>query len=68
MAGKPIDYGETFLWNGKMFVQIMDKRHCSVCFFWKDGGCKADDNVPACLNAPIAFVEVKIPQLKGGDE
>lgn len=59
MAGKTIDYGETFTHKGKLYVKIMDKRHCSACAFWKDGGCKADDDVPACLRAPIAFVEVK---------
>lgn len=66
MAGKPIDYGQTFTHNGEMYVQIMDKRHCSVCDFWYDGGCKADDDVPACLSAPIAFIKVKIPTQKEG--
>lgn len=62
MAGKPIDYGETFQWKGKTFVQIMDRRHCAVCYFWQGMSCKADNEVPACLNAPIAFVEVKMPK------
>lgn len=42
----------------------MDKRHCGVCDFWQGIGCQADDEVPACIGAPIAFVEVKIS--KGG--
>ena len=65
---EPIDYGETFEHKGKLYVQIMDKRHCAVCAFWQGGNCKADDGVPACLRAPIAFVEVKIPKKKGDDK
>lgn len=62
MAGNPIDYGQTFVWNGKTFVQVMDKRHCNICYFWKNGSCKADDNVPACSQAPIAFIEIKLKE------
>ena len=47
MAGKPIEYGETFTIDGKTYVQIKDKRHCAICAFW-DSVCKAPDEVPAC--------------------
>jgi len=59
MAGKPIDYGETFTIDGKTYVQIKDKRHCGICAFW-DSVCKAPDEVPACVYEPIAFIELTI--------
>lgn len=33
MAGNPINYGQTFVWNGKIFVQVMNKRHCGDVIF-----------------------------------
>ena len=60
MAGNPIDNGQTFVWHGKKFVQVMDRRRCAVCYFWKQGVCKADDNVPACSQAPVAFIAINL--------
>ncbi|RHJ80654.1 hypothetical protein [Parabacteroides sp. AM08-6] len=56
---KEIDYGQTFLHNGKTYVVVntLGKGpHCSFCDFWKDGECKADEDVPACKREPKAFV------------